>query len=373
MKRRHLITPFAITAMGGLTAIACGDRQPLLPTPETPAPASATVRWRMATSWPKSLDIIFGTAELFCRTLSTLTQGQFLITPYESGELASGLEVLDAVESGVAECGHTSSHYYLSRQPALAFAASIPFGLNAQQQNAWLFQGGGLETIQTLYAELGVINFPAGNTGTQMGGWFNQDISTPADLSGIRMRIPGLGGTIMSRMGVEVVNLPVDGIVNALIANEVDAVEWVGPHDDEKLGLDQAVSHYYYPGWWSPSETVDLLVSLEQWNQLPNRYQAAFQAAAAYANQAMLGNYNANNGKALQRMISRGTQVKAYSPEILQAAQSLAVQLNDEMAQDSRAFQQIYQSWQAFRQQVYQWHQVNETSFASFAFAGLSR
>lgn len=374
MKRRHLVNPATIAAMAGLTITACGPRQIPAQNPTTLTPESDSVpfRWRMATSWPKSLDIIFGAAEMFCRLLSTLTHGQFLITPYESGELANGLEVLDAVRTGTVECGHTSSHYYLSLQPALAFAASMPFGLNAQQQNAWLFQGGGLQAIQAVYAELGLINFPAGNTGTQMGGWFNQEIRTPADLAGIRMRIPGLGGMVMARMGVEAINLPVDAIVNALISAQVDAVEWLGPYDDEKLGLDQAATYYYYPGWWSPCETIDLIVRLEDWTKLPSRYQAAFQSAAAYVNQYMLGNYNANNAQALQRIVSRGTQLKAYSPDILQTAQVLAAELNAEMAQDSTAFQQIYQSWQAFRQQVYQWHGINETGFASFAFAELS-
>lgn len=369
MKRRQIINQ-ATAAVGGLAVTACSRS----PKPEQPSvqATSETILWRMATSWPKSLDVMFGTAEVFCRTLSDLTEGNFVITPYESGEIVPGLEVLDAVMSGDAECGHTSSHYYLSKQPALAFSASLPFGLNAQQQSAWLFEGGGLAAIQQVYAKLGVINFPGGNTGTQMGGWFKQAIASTADLKGIRMRIPGLGGEIMSRLGVEVKNLAADSIVEALVAGELDAVEWIAPYDDEKLGLDQVASHYYYPGWWSPSETVDLVVNLNLWNQLPVRYQDAFQAAAAMANQTMLADYSAANSKALQRIKSKGIQMEPYPLAVLQTAQSLATELYTEMANDNADFKQIYTPWQAFRQRIQQWHAVNEASFVNFAYASLS-
>ncbi|MEM8502934.1 MAG: ABC transporter substrate-binding protein [Cyanobacteria bacterium P01_D01_bin.1] len=367
MKRRDIAKQAATASAIGLAAGACGRA----PQPERLAlqTDSDTVRWRMATSWPKSLDITFGTVEVFCRTLSNLTQGKFVIIPYESGEISPGLEVLDAVMAGTAECGHTSSHYYLAKQPALAFSAVLPFGLNAQQRNAWLLTGGGLALIRQVFDKLGVINFPAGNTGPQMGGWFKRAIASTDDLKGVRMRIPGLGGEIMSRLGVEVKNLAADAIVGALVADELDAVEWIGPHDDEKLGLDQVASYYYYPGWWSPAETMDLIVSLDLWNQLPSRYQAAFQAAAALVNQSMLARYNAANSKAIERIKSKGVQVESYTADILQTAQQVATELYAEMADDSADFAQIYTSWQDFRQRIQQWHAVNKASFANFVYA----
>ena len=370
MKRRTAIQQVAKATASGLALTACSRSQPK-PDSQLTASKPEPVRWRLATSWPKSLNVMFSTSELFCRTLSILTEGNFVITPYESDELAPGLEVLDAVISGDVECGHTSGHYYLSKEPALAFSAGLPFGMTVQQQSAWLLKGGGLEALRQVYANLGVINFSAGSTGTQMGGWFNREITSVAELKGLRMRIPGLGGEIMSRLGVEVKSLAADKIVAALSANELDAVEFIGPYDDEKLGLNRVARYYYYPGWWSPSETFELIVQLDLWEQLPSHYQAAFQSAAALANQHMLARYNAENGKALKRLQSSGTETKAFSDEILQVAQSLSNELYAETAADSASFAQIYDSWQQFRQQIQQWHDINELSFVEFTYSSL--
>jgi len=322
----------------------------------------------MATSWPKALGIYKG-AEILCQRVQEMTNGRFTITPFAAGELVPGLQVLDAVQAGTVECGHTASYYYVGKNPAFAFATSIPFGLTAQQQNAWLYHGGGLEAMQKLYADFNIINFPAGNSGAQMGGWFKREIKSVADLNGLKMRIPGLGGEVMARLGVNVQVLPGGEIYLALDRGAIDAAEWVGPYDDEKLGLNKAAQFYYYPGWWEPGPTWEALVNRTAWNRLPKEYQEIFQTAAVEANMENLAQYNALNGEAMERLVQGGTKLTPYSKEIMQAAQQAATDLMEENAAKNATFKQIYQQWSAFRQQVYKWNQINELSFASFAFS----
>ncbi|WP_413168281.1 TRAP transporter substrate-binding protein [Capilliphycus salinus ALCB114379] len=366
MKRRTFLQRSTLTAVGTAAIAAC-SREPATESEPVTSPGRPFVRWRMATSWPKSLTFTFGTAEQLCQRVSHLTDGRFAITPFEAGEIAPGLEVLSAVEAGTAECGHTASFYYIERVPALAFGTGVPFGLNAQQQQAWLQSGGGLAALQSLYAELGVRNFPGGSTGGQMGGWFKREVNTLADLKGLKMRIPGLGGEVMARLGMEVRVLSSDQIFDDLDSGKLDAAEWVCPHDDEQLGLNRVAPYYYFPGWWEPGTTYEFQVNLAAWQKLPSQYRAAFEVAAAEANTRMLANYDAANGQALQRLLSRGTQLRQFSPEILQAAQNIAFELYEEKASKDLIFKQTYQQWKAFRSQVYQWHRVSELGFISFA------
>lgn len=368
MKRRHLLQSLQTSAIATGTAttlIACGK------TTSSSAPGAISqpkIRWRMATSWPKSLDTIFGGADTLCKRVAALTDGRFTITPFAAGELVPGLQVLDAVQAGTVECGHTASYYYIGKNPALGFATSMPFGLNAQQQNAWLYQGGGLDLIHKVYGDFNVINFPAGNTGTQMGGWFKREVKTLADLKGLKMRIPGLGGEVMNRLGVNVQVLPGGEIYLALDRGAIDAAEWVGPYDDEKLGLPKAAKYYYYPGWWEPGPTLDALVNLKAWAKLPPSYQAAFQTAAMEANLNMLAQYEALNKAALQRLLAGGTQVVAYSEEILQAAQKEAFAFYEENAASNASFKAVYEPWKSFREEIFQWDRLNSFSYDRFVF-----
>ncbi|MEB3228948.1 MAG: TRAP transporter substrate-binding protein DctP, partial [Synechocystis sp.] len=273
---------------------------------------------------------------------------------------------LDAVQNGTVECGHTASYYYIGKNPALGFATTIPFGLTAQQQNAWLYFGGGLEAMQKVYSDFNVINFPAGNTGAQMGGWFKKPLNSLADLQGLKMRIPGLGGQVMAKLGVNVQVLPGGEVFLALDRGTIDAAEWVGPYDDEKLGLNKAAKYYYYPGWWEPGPTLDALVNKSQWEKLPTQYQAIFQAAAQKANLQMLSQYDALNREALQRLLSGGTELKAYPQDVLVAAQKASADLLNETASKDANFKAIYDQWQAFRQQIFAWNAINELSYAQF-------
>lgn len=364
MKRRKFINNTAISAASVAALGACTR------TANTQTGSTETlprVRWRMATSWPKSLDTIFGGADTVCKRVREMTNGRFTITPFAAGEIVPGLQVLDAVQQGTVECGHTASYYYVGKNPAFGFATAVPFGLNAQQQNAWLYHGGGLEAIQKLYSNFGIINFPAGNTGTQMGGWFKREIQSVADLKGLKMRIPGLGGDVMAQLGVNVQVLPGGEIYLALDRGAIDAAEWVGPYDDEKLGLNKAAQFYYYPGWWEPGPTLDVLINRRAWDKLPKEYQEIFKTAAREANINMLAQYDALNRQALGRLIAGGTKLTPYSKEIMQAAQKVAFEIYEGNAAKDATFKQIYEQWKKFREEIYRWSAINEMSFANFA------
>ena len=369
MKRRHLLTHAAVGLTSATTLGACrSKRQTTTPTTAQASisDGSPVVQWQMATSWPKSLQILFDSADLFCRQVSQMTNGNFIITPYPAGELADGLEVLSAVQAGTAACGHTASYYYLNQSNALAFGTTLPFGLNAAQQNAWLYYGGGLEAMQAVYAELGVINFPGGNTGGQMGGWFKREVNTIQDFQGMNMRVPGLGGKILERLGVTIHTLSGGQIFDALDKGTIEAAEWKNPHADETLGLNRVAPYYYYPGWWEPGTSYEFQINIDAWNKLPSHYQEIFKAAAADINNKMLAQFNAVNGDVLNRLVIGGTQLLPFSKEILTASYQAAFELYDEIASEDTQFNTIYQSWKTFRSEIYQWNRVNELSFADF-------
>ena len=373
MKRRNFGRNFASASLaGGLSATALASCNSSSTQSANEASASSDsaqprVEWRMAATWTKAVDVVFGSAEILSARVKAMTGGRFVITPYESGEIVGGLEVFDAVKEGTVECGHTSGAFYVDKNPIFGIG-TMPFGLNAQQQNAWLYYGGGLEALQAVYADYGIINFPVGNSGVQMGGWFKEAVNTPEDFNGLTMRLPGLGGKVMERLGMKAISLSPNDIFPAMEAGEIDAAEFIGPYDDEKLGLYNLAPHYYYPGWWDPGSLFELYVNLEAWNQLPAEYQEIFKSAAVEANLKMLARYDAENGAALQRLINKGTKLLPFSPEILQAARNIAVDIQQELADEDADFKAIYESWDQFRNRVYQWNKVNELSFAGFAF-----
>lgn len=286
----------------------------------------------MATSWPESLDIVFGTAQLICDRVGELTGGNFSITAFPAGGIAPPLEILDTIQAGTAECGHTAGYYYTSKNPALAFATSVPFGLNPSQHLAWMYGAGGLELLREVYADYNAINFPAGSTGNQMGGWFKRKVPTLADLNGLKIRMPGLGGEVMKRLGAAAQTLPPEEISPALERNDIEAAEWVGPYEDEKLGLNKVAPFYYYPGWHEPGTTYELIVNRGSWDRLPKEYQQALQVAAAEAHMMMLSQYDAANREALERLLSSGTELTAYTGEVINGAQAASLELYEEFA-----------------------------------------
>jgi TRAP-type mannitol/chloroaromatic compound transport system substrate-binding protein len=375
MNRREFLQNLAIrtsaaTALG--VAVGCASQQAGTPVAQAPDAIAQddslpSLDWQMPTSWPVALDTIFGGAEVFAQRVGAMTGGRFTITPRAAGEVAPGLEVLNVVQEGAFPIGHTASYYYVGKSPVTAFGTALPFGLNAQQQNAWLYDGGGLALLQAAYEKLfNVIQFPAGNTGVQMGGWFRKEINTVADMQGLKMRIPGLGGQVMTRLGVTVQTLPGGEIFQALQTGAIDAAEWVGPYDDEKLGLHKAAQFYYYPGWWEPGPSLEVQINLDEWNTLPPIYQEIIRTAAYEANMTMLSRYDARNNEALQRLLGEGIQLRPYSQEILEAAEVAAFELYDELAEGDADFKTIYEPWKAFRDGIYAWHNINEGGMSRY-------
>ncbi len=325
------------------------------------------INWEMATSWPLGLDTIFGSAQRFSERVSALSGGRFTITPRPAGEIVGGLEVLDAVNDGRVQAGHTASYYYLDRSPAMALGTAVPFGMTARQQNAWLYHGGGLDLLNEFYADrFNMIAFPGGNTGVQMGGWFNREINSVADLQGLKMRIPGLGGQVLAQMGVEPIALGGGDIYNALASGEVDAAEFVGPYDDFKLGLHEVASFYYYPGWWEPGTAFDVQVSLDTWNSLPELYQEFIRSAAFESNTNMMAQYDAANTSAIPGILDAGVEFRAFPNDVLNEAQDLAFELYDGFVAEDSDFATIFESWSAFRTSVQEWHGFAEESYLGF-------
>jgi len=381
MKRREFLRGAAAGVLGGLglTLAACGQppaptaaggEQPTAAAPTAQAPAQGSsmpaIEWRMGTSWPIALDTIYGGAVTVAERVAELSNGMFKITTFPAGELFPGLEVLQNVQQGTVESGHTALYYYVGLDPAWAFATSLPFGLTAQQQNAWLYHGGGEAAINKLGENFNVISFAAGNTGTQMGGWFRREINTVADLQGLKMRIPGLGARVLGKLGVVTQTLPGGEIFQALSTGAIDAAEWVGAYDDEKLGLPDAAEFYYAPGWWEPGPSLHTVINLDAWKKLPKEYQSFLRVACWEANMNMLAKYDALNNDALERILAKGKKLRVYSDEILNAAQKAAFELFAESAERSAAFKEIFPGWNSFRQKIQRWHQTNELPFNLF-------
>ena len=357
--------------LASLTATAAGASACAMPAAEIASAVESdaslpTVNWQMATSWPPLLDTIFGGATTFAQTVAALTNGKFVIDARAAGELAPGLEVLNVVEQGAVQCGHTASYYYVGRSPATAFGTTLPFGLTNRQQNAWLYRGGGLALLQDFYAErFGVIQFPAGNTGVQMGGWFNKEIGSAADLQGLVMRIPGLGGQVMDRLGVTVQVLPGGEIFQALQTGAIDGAEWVGPYDDQKLNFHKAARYYYYPGWWEPGATLEVQINREAWNELPEEYQEAVRCAAVMANVDMMADYDAKNPAALQQLkAEEDLQFLPFPDSVMQAAEAEAFAMYEETAAADADFKSIYEPWNQFRTAIKEWHGLAEVAMS---------
>jgi TRAP-type mannitol/chloroaromatic compound transport system substrate-binding protein len=357
MKRRDLLKGAGLSAgllgAGGLARAAAEG-------PE--------VHWRLASSFPKSLDTIYGAAEHLAARVRALTAGRFQIRVFAGGEIVPGLQVLDAVSQGTVEAGHTASYYYVGKNMAFAFETALPFGLNARQQNAWMYQGGGLQLVREFLQAYNVISFPGGNTGAQMGGWFRRPIRSLADLKGLKMRIPGLGGQILARLGVVPQTLAGGDIYPALERGAIDATEWVGPYDDEKLGFYKIAKYYYYPGWWEGGPQLSFYVNLAKWRSLPAPYQAAFEVAAAEANLAMLAAYDAKNPPALQRLLRSGVRLRPYPKDIMLAARREAFALYEEEAARNPDFRRLYTEWLKFRDASIQWFKVGEAPYANFLY-----
>jgi TRAP-type mannitol/chloroaromatic compound transport system substrate-binding protein len=326
------------------------------------------VLWRLASSFPRSLDTIYGAADTLADRVAALTGGRFQIRSYPANELIPALQVMDAVQQGTVQVSHTASYYFTGKNPVLAFDACVPFGFTSRIQDAWLHQGGGRELIDEMYADFGIISFPGGNTGTQMGGWFKREINSAADLRGLKMRIPGLGGEVMDRLGVTVQVLPGGDIYPALERGAIDATEWVGPYDDEKLGFHTAARYYYYPGWWEPGPALTFQVNRAAWDRLPAAYQDAFRAASIQASVGMQTKYDAVNPAALGRLIEGGVEMRRFSSDIMQAARDAAFDIMEQNAAADASYRKVFDAWTQFREDSFRWFSTAEQAYADFVF-----
>ena len=329
---------------------------------------AGSFRFGMVTSWPTALDTIYGGALNTAKFLNEITQGDVEVEVFPAGAQVGGLEVYDAVSSGAFEMGHTASYYYVGKDPAHAFFTSLPFGLNAQQHNAWMLSGGGQALWDELNGGDNLIAFPAGNTGVQMGGWFNKEINSADDLQGLTMRIPGLGGQVMSRAGANVQVLPGGEIFLALERGTIDATEWVGPYDDQILGFNTVARFYYSPGWHEPGPALGAYMNLDVYNDLPEDIQNAFQTASAAANAQMLADYDARNGQALREILAAGdVELRTFPEEYLSTLEGFANEIFEESAASSPMFAKTWEQWTAFRDDIRSFHAISEKAWLDYS------
>ncbi|QDO98757.1 ABC transporter substrate-binding protein [Ferrovibrio terrae] len=366
MLRRKFLKGAAIAGAGSIGAAA-----------SFPAPALAQslpeIKWRMPTSFPKSLDTIHGGGEQLAKRVAELTDNKFQIRVFAAGEIVPGLQVLDAVQAGTVEAGYSVSYYYVGKDPTFAFDACLPFGLNVRQQNSWMRNGGGLELMREFFKDYNIVQFPAGNTGTQMGGWFRKEIKTVEDLKGLKFRIAGIAGQILTKLGVVPQQLAGGDIYPALEKGTIDAAEWVGPYDDEKLGFNKVAKYYYYPGWWEGGPQVSLYVNNAQWASLPKPYQAALEAASAECNNWMLGRYDAQNPVALKKLVASGTQLRPFPRAVMEACFDATNEVYAEVAAANPKFKKVYDSWVKYRDDQLLWFRVAEGTFDNFMSAASQR
>jgi TRAP-type mannitol/chloroaromatic compound transport system substrate-binding protein len=348
---------------GTLGVAAAGVSAPAI------AASEPSIQWRITSSFPKSLETIYGGAEQLAKRVSELTDGKFQIKVAAAGEIVPGLQALDAVQNGTVQACHTCGYYYVGKNKTFAFDTAVPFGLSSRQQAAWMYYGGGLQLMRDFLKEYNVISFYGGNTGTQMGGWFRKPIKSLAEVKGLKIRIPGIGGEVWSRLGAVPQTLAGGDIYPALEKGTIDAAEWVGPYDDEKLGFYKVAKNYFYPGWWEPGPQISFYVNLQEWAKLPKSYQAAFEVATAEAAIAMQAEYDAKNPQALVRLLQNGVKLHKYPADIMKAAQKATFELYEEEAAKNPAFKKVYTEWKKFRGIEQGWFSLAESGLESFMYA----
>lgn len=329
--------------------------------------AQALVRWRLVSSFPRSLDTIYGGAEVFAQAVRVMSNGRFQISVHAGGELVPAFGVVDAVQSAAVEAAHTAPYYFYDRNPAFALGSAVPFGFNARQMNAWMLHGNGRKLMDEFYAGYGLRSFAGGNTGTQMGGWYLREIRTPSDFKGLKMRLGGgLVGEVMERLGVVASNLPGGEIYQGLQKKELDAAEWVGPYDDQKLGLHKVAPYYYYPGWWEGGPELDFYIGLKAFDALSPDYRGIVEAAAALAHANMLAKYDALNPQALKQLVLAKTKVLPFSQSVMDAAFKASMEVFAENDVKNKDWKKIYGDMRSFQRDQIRWFRFAEARYDSF-------
>jgi TRAP-type mannitol/chloroaromatic compound transport system substrate-binding protein len=324
------------------------------------------VRWRLTASWPKSLDTLYGACETFAKHVSEATDNKFQIQVFAAGEIVPALQALDAVQNSTVEICHTASYYYIGKDPTWALFCAVPFGLNTRQQNAWFYDGDGMKLMNEFAKKSNVYCLVGGNTGAQMGGWFRKEIKSVEDLSGLKFRIGGWAGKTLQKLGVVPQQIAGGDIYPALEKGTIDAAEWVGPYDDEKLGFNKVAPYYYYPGWWEGGTANHFMINSAKWNELPKAYQGVIAAAAGLANVEETARYDSRNPAALKRLIAAGTQLRPFPQAVMEACLKASNEVNAETAASNADYKKVLDSMQAFRNDEYLWWQVAEYTFDGF-------
>ena len=359
--RTWLKTLLLTLSIGWLTA--CSEQSDNSSDNQTVEKAKS-YRWKMVTTWPPGFPVLQEGAERFADNIKTMSNGRLNIKVYAGGELIPPLQTFDAVSQGTVEMGHGSAYYWAGKVPEAQFFSTVPFGMTARGMNAWLYDGGGLELWREVYKPFHVIPFPLGNTGVQMGGWFNKEINSLADIKGLKMRIPGLGGKVFAKAGGNPILLAGSEVYTALERNTIDATEWIGPYHDQRLGLYRAAKHYYYPGWHEPGTVLELTVNERAWNSLPADLQAIITTAAQAENVRMLSEMEQKNLSALAELKQRkDIKIHRFPDDVLQKLKTLTDEtLQEEAAKDPK-FKHIFDAYQAFRQKNDAWSDISENAY----------
>jgi TRAP-type mannitol/chloroaromatic compound transport system substrate-binding protein len=362
LPRRALLTAGlgGAAAAGALAAPAIAQTAPEL-------------RWRLASAYPKNLDILFGASETLARLVAEATDGRFQIKPLGVGEAVGADGLLDAVAAGTIEMGHAPATLATAKDPTFALATALPFGLNARGQNAWWLAGGASELFAEIFAKHGLATLPGGNTGAQMGGWFRREIKSVADLQGLKIRIAGLGGQVLAKLGAVPQATAGPEIYAALESKAIDAAEWIGPYDDEKLGLQKVAPIYHYPGFWEGGAMLHFWLNAEKWKALPKTYRAALQGAAAQVSAEVQARYDARNPGALRRLVAGGAQLRPFPQDVMEAALKQANEVYGEIAGRNPDFKRIFEAMKTFRNEEYLWFQVAEYTYDNFMIRARAR
>jgi TRAP-type mannitol/chloroaromatic compound transport system substrate-binding protein len=361
MQRRGFLNRAAIAGAGAAALAAPA------------AHAQATVRWRMSTSWPKSLDNMYGSAELLCKRVGELSGGRFEIRAFPGGEIVPPAQNMDAVSNGTVECNHVLATFHFGKNSAVAFDTGLSFGLNARQHNAWVMHGGGMAHLRKLYKQYGIVNFISGNVGVQMGGWFRKEIKSVADLQGLKMRIGGIGGMVMSKLGALPQQIPPGDIYPSLEKGAIDAAEWIGPYDDLKLGLNKVAPFYYSPGWFEGSASITTMVNEKAWAALSPEFKAIFETACHEQTLSMLARYDTTNPGALKQLIAGGAKVAYFPRDVMDAAYKASQEVWKELSDKNPDFAAIFPQWQAFQKEQVEWFRVAEAALDGYTFNAVSR
>ena len=354
MKRRDILKA------AGAGVVAAAIAKPAI------AESAPEIKWRCTSSFPKSLDTLYGAAEIFAKAVAEATENKFQIQVFAAGEIVPGLQAADGVTNGTVELCHTASYYYVGKDPTFALPCAVPFGLNARMQNAWMYFGGGIDLTNEFYKKYNIYSLPAGNTGCQMGGWFRKEIKEPSDFNGLKMRIGGYAGRVLQKLGCVPQQLAGGDIYPALEKGTIDAAEWVGPYDDEKLGLYKVAPHYYYPGWWEGGPMLLAFVNLDKWNALPKYYQSLLEQAGHFANNWMMAKYDTVNPNALRKLLAGGAKLHPFSQPIMEASFKAAKELHSEVSATNANFKKVYESLTNYSNNSYAWFQVAEVGYDNF-------